>query len=119
LILSAVLSMAAASVALLAPAAAAFYAVFAFSALSSTGIGIGSYNIVMEFAGGSRNIPFHTSLFNAITAPFRVCAPILGGVLSDHFGYGCIFALSAVLSALGLLFTARMVEPRKSAQAPC
>jgi MFS family permease len=114
LILSALLALAAAIVALIAPASWAFYAIFAFSALSSTGIGIGTYNIVMEFAGESRNIPFHTAVFNAVVAPFRTIAPLAGGLLADHFGYGWVFALSAIFTAAGLVFTVKMVEPRKA-----
>ena len=112
LIVSGLLAVVSASIAFSAPPAMAYYAIFAFNALSAAGIGIAGYNIVMEFAGGTREIASYTAVYNAATAPFRVAAPLVGGVLADHFGYPCVFALSALFAATGIVFTIKMVEPR-------
>jgi MFS family permease len=112
LVVSSLLAAIAAGLAYFSPPAIAYYAVFAASALSASGIGLASYNIVMEFADKPSNIPFHTALFNASIAPFRTLAPVVGGLLADRHGYGCVFAVSAVTAMVGLWLTARMVEPR-------
>ncbi len=101
LVASALLTGATSALPLFLPPSWIFYAVFAGSALALTGAGIGGYNVVLEFAGDPRRIPFFTSLFNGIIAPFRIIAPIAGGYLADHtrLGYTPLFALSARLRA--------------------
>ncbi len=88
---------------------------FAGSALALTGAGIGGYNVVLEFAGGPARIPFFTSLFNGVIAPFRIIAPIAGGYLADHtrMGYTPLFALSALFALGGFIYTLRMEEPER------
>ena len=114
LVASALLTAITAALPLLLPPSWVFYAVFAGSALALTGAGIGGYNVVLEFAGESRRIPFFTSIFNGVIAPFRIVAPIAGGYLADHTGmaYMPVFALSALFAAGGLVYTLRMAEPR-------
>ena len=98
----------------LASSAVLFYAVFALTALATAGVGIAANNMVMEYAGASRDIPRYTALYNAVTALPRALAPLLGGLLADHAGgYHAVFALSAALAFLSLLLTLRAAEPRR------
>lgn len=105
---------AAASVAaLVAPTPLVFYSVFVLLALALAGGGIAGNNIVMEYAGSAREIPLYTALYNAVTALPRAAAPLLGGLLADHFGgYSGVFVLSAVLAGAALLLTLRAGDPR-------
>ena len=78
------------------------------------GTGIAGNNIVMEYAG-PREIPLYTAMFNAITALPRAAAPLIGGLIADHFGgYQTLFILAATLGLLALLLTLRAGEPRHS-----
>ena len=90
-----------------------FYGVFILLALALAGGGIAGNNIVMEYAGSAREIPLYTVLYNAVTALPRAAAPLLGGLLADHFGgYESVFVLSTVLACLALLLTLRAGDPR-------
>lgn len=105
--------------ALIAPSALVFGGVFVALALSNAGVALAGNNIVMEYAGSSRDIPLYTAMYNAITALPRAGAPLLGGLLADHAGgYPTLFALSAALSLLGLVLTRRAREPREAIFAP-
>lgn len=102
--------------ALLAANAGIFYAVFVALALSGGGAALAGSNIVMEFAAEAHEIPLYTSIYNAVTAIPRAAAPLLGGLLAGMTGsYRAGFVLSAILTALGLLLTMRVKEPRKKA----
>lgn len=99
--------------ALLAPTPLLFYGVFIALALAMAGMGIAGNNIVMEYAGTSREIPLYTAIYNAVTALPRAAAPLLGGLIADHAGgYSALFVLSAALALIALLLTLRAREPR-------
>ena len=105
----------AAAAALFAPSALLFYGVFILLALGTAGMNIAGNNIVMEYAGLSREIPLYTAIYNAVTALPRAVAPLLGGLIADHMGgYETLFILSAVLAAAALLLTARAGDPRQN-----
>ena len=101
--------------ALLASSPLLFYGVFLLLALGTAGMNIAGNNIVMEYAGSSREIPLYTAIYNAVTALPRAAAPLLGGLIADHAGgYEMLFLLAAALAAAALLLTARAGEPRHS-----
>ncbi len=100
-----------------APTALAFYAVFALSALGAAGIGMCGANMVMEYAQTSDAIPLYTAFYNAVTALPRAIAPLLGGWIADcAHGYRPVFALSFSLSLIGLFLMSRADEPRHAAR---
>lgn len=96
-----------------APSALTYYGVFALAALGAAGVGLAGNNIVMEYAGVSRDIPLYTALYNAVTALPRAAAPLLGGWMADRLGYPPVFGLSAALALMSLLLTLRAREPRR------
>jgi MFS family permease len=113
LVASAVCAAFAAVLAPLVPSASGFYSVFAALALATAGAGIAGNNMVMEYAGASRDIPLYTAMFNAVTALPRALAPLIGGLLADRLGsFHTVFALSAVFAVVSLLLTLRAQEPR-------
>jgi len=105
--------MCAALCAVLAPSLTWFYFVFAF-----LGINVGSeimarYNIAIEFARDQRRA-IHLGLMNALLAPFYAVG-LLGGWLSDLFGYETVFLAGACCSMIGILMMILAVkEPRGS-----
>ena len=99
--------------ALVAPSSLAFGAVFVALALATAGVGLAGNNIVMEYAGGTRDIALYTTIYNTVTAIPRAVAPLLGGLLADHLGgYRLLFPLSGALALVSLAFTLRAAEPR-------
>jgi len=99
--------------ALLAPTPLLFYGVFILLALGTAGMNIAGNNIVMEYAGLTREIPLYSAIYNAVTALPRAAAPLLGGLIADHAGgYRALFLLSALLAVAALLLTGRAGEPR-------
>ena len=111
--------------ALFAPSPLAFGGVFVALALATAGVGLAGNNIVMEYAGGARDIALYTTIYNTVTAVPRAVAPLLGGLLADRLGgYGLLFPLSAVLALASLAFTLRAAgaeggpPPARPAPAP-
>lgn len=102
------------ALAAVAPSPLLYYGVFALSALGMAGVGLAGNNIVMEYAGGARDIPLYSALYNAITALPRAAAPLVGGILADRLGYAPLFWLSAALAAASLILTLRAGDPRQS-----
>lgn len=115
LIASSALAILAPAGAILAAHAGIFYAVFIALALSGAGAGLAGFNIVMEFADQAHEIPLYSSIYNAVTAIPRAAAPLLGGLFASATGgYRAGFILSAALTAVGLLLTLRVKEPRRA-----
>lgn len=116
LVASSVFAVCAAVFAPLAPSGAMFYIVFTAIALATAGVGIAGNNIMMEYAGSSREIALYTAMFNTITALPRALAPLLGGLLADRLGgFHAVFWLSAALAFVSVLLTLRADEPRHAA----
>ncbi len=97
--------------ALLAPSLAWFILVYVF-----LGINLGSelmlrYNMSIEY-GPVEQRSTYVGLMNTALAPFYLSS-IIGGWLSDLFGYHAVFLLGALSSAVGiLLLVLRVVDPR-------
>lgn len=69
------------------------------------------YNISAEYAPVDQRSTY-LGLMNTVLAPFYL-ASLLGGWLSDAFGYIAVFATGLFFSAVGIVFvTTRMEEPR-------
>ena len=88
-------------IALMTTSPAWFLLVFLF-----LGINVGSevmsrYNMAIDFAPERRRSTF-VGLVNTLLAPLYA-AGILGGVVSNAFGYSAVFVLSIVFSAAGVL----------------
>ncbi len=99
--------------AMLAPSLGWFMLVYIF-----LGINLGSelmlrYNMSIEY-GPVEQRSTYVGLMNTVLAPFYL-ASIIGGWISDRFGYKAVFALGAVCSVIGiLLLIYRVVDPHIS-----
>jgi MFS family permease len=97
--------------ALLAPSAGWFRLVFLF-----LGFNVGSelmtrYNMSAEY-GPVEQRSSYVALMNTVLAPFYVSA-LIGGWISDQFGYPALFGVSLVFSVVGITLLVRGVrEPR-------
>ena len=70
----------------------------------------------MEFCG-PENRPTYIGLAGTLMAPARVLAPLLGGGLVVLWGFGGLFAATAVAAAAGaLLLGLWLKEPRRTAR---
>ncbi|HEX5324647.1 MAG TPA: MFS transporter [Capsulimonadaceae bacterium] len=94
------------------PSPGAYYIIFAAAALSSWGVSLAANNLVMELAPSSRDVPLYTALNNGVPTPFLVLAPIMGGLVADHFGYAPTFAVAAFATLASLALTMGIREPR-------
>jgi MFS family permease len=111
----------------LATGAAALLAFFAHSQLLFigvfllTGLGLSATFLaqlafVVEF-GTPETRPTYIALSAVAYAPFATFAPILGGWLADHVGYGPPFLLAGVLGLVGLVVYRLLVpDPRMEAR---
>lgn len=111
LIGSAACAVAAVLTALLAPSLAAFYAVFALQTAAGTGIGIGSWNMLMEF-GPISAAPAYLAVHSCCTMPVMAVAPLAAGALVAPFGYRTVFTLALALAATATTLWLRTPEPR-------
>lgn len=97
--------------ALLAPSAGWFRLVFLF-----LGFNVGSelmtrYNIAVEY-GPVEQRSSYIALMNTVLAPFYVSA-LIGGGISDRFGYPALFGVGVLFSVIGIILLVRRVrEPR-------
>lgn len=95
-----------------APSLFWYIAVFVPASIANSGWQLTGFNIVMEFSPRGR-VHTYTAANAAVPGPFRVLAPMLGGVLVAQLGrHGPVFAaagIAALASAFVLLFVA---EPR-------
>ncbi len=71
------------------------------------------YNIAVEY-GPIEQRSTYIGLMNTILAPFYLIG-LLGGWISDVFGYQTVFAIGIACSAIGIgLLVAKVDEPRSS-----
>jgi MFS family permease len=97
--------------ALLAPSAGWFRLVFLF-----LGFNVGSelmtrYNMSAEYAPVEQRSSY-VALMNTLLAPYYVSA-LIGGWISDRFGFSALFAVSLLFSVIGIiLLVGRVREPR-------
>ena len=111
LICAAIAMLCASAAALLAPSLAWFMVVFLF-----VGINLGSelmarYNIAIEY-GPVEQRSTYIGLMNTILAPFYL-AGLLGGLISNAFGYHTLFIIGIAASLVGTgLLVWRVRDPR-------
>jgi len=96
----------------LAPSLTLYIAAFVPISIASSGWQLTAFNIVMEFAPRGR-VHTYTAANAIVPGPFRVIAPVLGGVLVAQMGHhGPVFAAAgiAALASAAVLYV--VVEPR-------
>lgn len=113
-------ALAAAASALLALGAHGFWAyalVFALFGVNVAGANLAGLTFIAEFGPAVRR-PTYVALASVAYAPFVIGAPLLGGVLADHWGYAPVFWLSGVAGLLALVaYQFWVPDPRKRARA--
>jgi len=89
-----------------------FYIVFAITGIGLSADMIARLSIVLEFSEPEER-PTYIGLTNTLKAPFAISAPILGGVLGDHFQLPFVFLLTAGIVLIGVIVLLTVVkEPR-------
>ncbi|MBX2989954.1 MAG: MFS transporter [Bacteroidetes bacterium] len=112
LVLAAVALLCANVMALFAPSADWFFLVFLFLGINLGTELLARYNIAVEYS------PLHqrsryVGLMNTILAPFYIVG-LLGGTISEVFGYSALFAVGIIASIAGVAMTMfRVQDPRK------
>jgi AAHS family 4-hydroxybenzoate transporter-like MFS transporter len=67
---------------------------------------------IAEFAPAARR-PTYIALASVAYAPFAVGAPIIGGVLADHWGYRVVYAIAlAAAMVAAVVYQLWVPEPR-------
>lgn len=104
----------AAALAWVSPSIGWLFLVFALNEVAIQGWGVCAFNYVLELCPPERASTY-TALYGALTGPFRVGLPLLGGLLAASTGFPVLFALSALGGMIAVwIILARMAEPRKS-----
>ena len=98
--------------ALLAPTLAAFTLVFAFLGVNLGTEYMARHNMAAEYAPEEQRAAY-VGIMNTTLAPFCLSG-LLGGVISDAFGYRAVFGLGVALSLAALVLLARVHDPRHS-----
>lgn len=112
LMIAAVALLCANVLALFAPSAEWFFAVFLLLGINLGTELLARYNIAVEYS------PLHqrsryVGLMNTILAPFYIVG-LLGGTISEVFGYSALFAVGTVASVAGVAMTMfRVQDPRR------
>ncbi|MFN0157843.1 MAG: MFS transporter [Bacteroidota bacterium] len=97
--------------ALLAPTLSSFVIVFMFLGAHLGSELLARYNMSIEY-GPPEQRSTYVGLMNTILAPIYLCG-LLGGWISDQFGYQTVFMIGAIFSAIGLaLFIFWVKDPR-------
>lgn len=100
----------------LAPSLAWYIAVFVPISIANSGWQLTAFNIVMEFAPRGR-VHIYTATNAAVPGPFRVIAPLLGGILVAQLGrHGPVFAAAAVAALASAAMLVFVQEPRLKAE---
>lgn len=104
-------SMAVASVlAIVAPHPALFFIIFAVVGLTFGMEMITRYNFASDCATDATR-PMYIGIMNAWLAPFFLFS-LLGGFISEMFGYNIVFAAGSLSSLTGFLLLRRLRDPR-------
>ncbi len=99
-------------VALLASAPIWFLAVFFLSGVSTAGFMISGIMIVFEFCTADIR-PTYIGINNTFNGVIAIIMPLLGGCLAKNFGYPAMFAVTGIVTTIGLLLLIFWVrEPR-------
>ncbi len=106
----------ASALALLAQEPLLYAGVFLLTGISLSATLLASFTFVIEF-GPPEARPTYIALSSLCYAPFTTFAPIVGGWLADHLGYGPPYLLAAALGvAAALFFRFCVPDPRMDAR---
>jgi len=114
-LLGSLCSLLAPLLAIFAPSLGVFYGVFVLSAIGMAGVGLGHFNLVMEFAPPQEVATF-IALSSLAVAPIRFFLPLIGGKAVDWTGYTPIFILSTAACLISAILLLRVREPREKAE---
>ncbi|MGO8948229.1 MAG: MFS transporter [Ktedonobacterales bacterium] len=90
----------------------AYAAIFLLLGFNISAISMAGFTLISEFGPESRR-PTYVALASVSYAPFAILAPLIGGVLSDHWGYFPVFIISAIAGAVAVLaFQFWVPDPR-------
>lgn len=104
----------AAAAPLLASGLVVYTGAFLLVGLSVSATLLAQLTFIAEFAPPARR-PTYIALASVAYAPFAVGAPIVGGVLADRWGYGPVFAISALAALVAaVIYVAWVPEPRRT-----
>jgi MFS family permease len=96
--LGALLSAAAALVALIAPSAGWFFVVFAMIGVAAVALVITPLAMILDYSPVAER-PAYIGLSNTLVTPAAILAPLVGGWLADNVGYSATF-IGAILGGL-------------------
>ncbi|HEV8144335.1 MAG TPA: hypothetical protein VGQ77_15860, partial [Methylomirabilota bacterium] len=78
-------------------------------------IQVSALTVLLEFAPTPRQNPTYVGIERTFLAPFGFALPLLGGVLIDAVGYGCVFWVSVVSSVASVAVLVLLVrDPRRA-----
>ena len=101
--------------ALFAPSVSWFFLVYMFLGVNLGTELLARYNISVEY-GPLEQRSTYVGLMNTVIAPFYLVG-MLGGTISDAFGYTTVFWIGTIASVIGILMMVfRVQDPRKMAQ---
>lgn len=115
LVIAAATAMAMNLVALSAGSVSVFSVVFALNGVFNAAIQVSALTVLLEFAPTPRQNPTYVGIERTFLAPFGFALPLLGGVLIDAVGYGCVFWVSVVSSVGSVAVLVLLVrDPRRA-----
>jgi MFS family permease len=102
--------------ALVAPDPDWFIAVFILVGVASAGYQLSGYTLAMAFSNEAER-PTYIGLANTALAPVGIIGPLAVAQLAASFGYSALFATTALVGIVGLVWLHRAV-PVRAQQAP-
>jgi MFS family permease len=112
-------SVGAAASSLLALGAHGFWlyaVIFLLLGFNISAVNLAGFTLITDFGPPSRR-PTYIALASVGYAPFAIAAPLVGGVLADHWGYTPVFIISCMTGVLALLaFEFWVPNPRDQAK---
>ncbi|MBI1845893.1 MAG: MFS transporter [Candidatus Rokubacteria bacterium] len=111
-------TVAASALALTAPAAGLFSAVFALMGVQVAAGHVSGMNVLLEFAPRVEERPTYVGLGNTLYAPPAIAAYLGAGVLADTLGFRAVFVAAALFSLAALaVLMACVRDPRHAVSA--
>lgn len=104
-----------AALALSAQSVLEMYPAVVFANIGMSGIAVSHNLMLAEFAPTHADVPMYTAFSWMLLAPFRTCAPILGGYISDVAGLPAMFRLSLIAGAVVVFILLLAVKEPRSA----
>jgi MFS family permease len=102
-------------VALLGPPLETFTLIFVLVGLQTAAVSVSNLSVLLEFAPTVAARPTYIGLGTTAIAPMAFGAPLLGGVLADHFGFLAVFGTAGAAGLVGLVILAtRVRDPRRA-----